>query len=52
MRLTHVRVITICIIRKSDPIIVFEGYDHVHDKFLSRPLAPGLALVNTVLMRS
>ena len=38
----QIRVITICIIRKGDSILVFEGYDHVKDQTFYRPLGGGI----------
>ena len=38
----HIRVISICIIRRDDEILVLEGYDHVKDKTFYRPLGGGV----------
>ncbi len=38
----QIRAITICIIRKGDSILVFEGYDHVKDQTFYRPLGGGI----------
>ncbi len=38
----HIRVISICIIRRNDQILVFEGYDHVKDQTFFRPLGGGI----------
>ncbi len=38
MHLKQIRVITICIIRKGDSILVFEGYDPTRDQTFYRPL--------------
>ncbi|MBT3315255.1 MAG: NUDIX domain-containing protein [Anaerolineae bacterium] len=38
----QIRVITICIIRKGDSILVFEGYDRVKDQIFYRPLGGGV----------
>jgi len=42
MKSKRIRVITICIIRKGDAILVFEGYDHVKDQTFFRPLGGGI----------
>ncbi len=42
MKLQRIRVITICIIRKDDSILVFEGYDHVKGETFYRPLGGGI----------
>lgn len=38
----HIRVISICIVRREDQILVFEGYDHVKDQTFFRPLGGGI----------
>ena len=38
----RIRVIAICIIRRDDEILVFEGYDHVKDETFYRPLGGGI----------
>lgn len=38
----HIRVISICIIRRDDELLVFEGYDHVKDETFFRPLGGGI----------
>jgi 8-oxo-dGTP pyrophosphatase MutT (NUDIX family) len=38
----HIRVISICVIRRNDDILVFEGYDHVKDQTFFRPLGGGV----------
>ena len=42
MTIQQIRVITICIIRKGDSILVFEGYDHVKNQTFYRPLGGGI----------
>ena len=38
----HIRVISICIIRRGDEILVFEGYDHIKSETFFRPLGGGI----------
>ncbi len=42
MNKERIRVITICVIRKGDSVLVFEGYDHVKKQIFYRPLGGGI----------
>ena len=38
----YIRPIAICIIRRDDAILVFEGYDHIKQQTFYRPLGGGI----------
>ena len=38
----HIRAIAICIVRRGDEILVFEGYDRVEGTYYYRPLGGGI----------